>query len=437
MANIKPFKGYFYNSEKVGDISSVLTPATYNLGEDERLALYESNEYNAVRIFEGKENEGDTETSNKYTRAGEYLRKWIADGVLVRDEEEAIYLYEETVEIHGNKFQNLTFVALLEIEELGGNVRTCEEIRTISQKDRYALLENTNADMSMISCLYIEHSKELLHLMNTLSNTSPDLVLESPYDLLQRVWRITDKETIDKIMNCFKNLKLYITDGQTRYTTCLEYRDYMRAKNPNHTGKEPYNYTMVSLIDSNSDGVAIMPRHKMLKLQDGFSENYFTVLAQEHFKVEKIIVDLQDNSIIDTMKKQIQTKRLKTCLAVYSGGDYFYRLTLNDPDYIKKNLLTEKSDYYCGLDTVVLKKLIIEDIFGISDGYDDKVMTSISTAECIKALENGEADVMFVLNPVKVEEIEGVTGAGEKMPYKSLSIFPKPIVGLIINVKDE
>ena len=85
----------------------------------------------------------------------------------------------------------------------------------------------------------------------------------------------------------------------------------------------------------------------------------------------------------------------------------------------------------------MLKKLIIEDIFGISDGYDDKVMTSISTAECIKALENGEADVMFVLNPVKVEEIEGVTGAGEKMPYKSLSIFPKPIVGLIINVKDE
>ena len=46
MANIKPFKGCFYNSDKVGDVETVLTPTKYNISEDERCRLYELNEYN-------------------------------------------------------------------------------------------------------------------------------------------------------------------------------------------------------------------------------------------------------------------------------------------------------------------------------------------------------------------------------------------------------
>ena len=136
------------------------------------------------------------------------------------------------------------------------------------------------------------------------------------------------------------------------------------------------------------------------------------------------------------MKKQIETKRLETKFGVYHDGDYFYRLTLVDPDYIKKELLPEMSKAYCGLDSVVLRKLIINDIFGIRDDYEDLVSTSISSTECYKAVKDGTADVMIILNPVKVEQIESVTAAGEKMPFRSISIYPKPSVGVIINIKE-
>ena len=302
MANIKPFKGYFYNPDKVGDVQTVLAPAKYNISEDERLRYYDSNEYNAVRIFDGKETDGDTENSNKYTRAAKYLNDWIKDDIIVQDDKEAIYLYEETVWLHGNRFQNMTFVALLEVEDLGGNIRTCEDIREGSKKDRYDLLKATNADMSMISCLYTDHNKELLSIMNTISRNDPDVEMGSADALHQRAWRITDADIISRITGIFSGLKLYITDGQTRYTTCLKYRDYMRENNPDHTGKEAYNYTMVSLFDSNSDGFAVMPKHRKIKLPKGFSEEYFVAVAQEHFKVEKIIVDRTEESIIETMK---------------------------------------------------------------------------------------------------------------------------------------
>ena len=437
MANIKPFKAYFYNSAKVGDISTVVAPTVYNISDDVKSELYKSNEYNAIRLFDGKSYEDDTETSNKYTRSREYLNDWIKNDILVRDNRDAIYLYEETVEMNGNRYQNMTFVALLEIEELGGDIRMCEEIREISKKDRYDLVKATNADISIISCLYIDRDKQLLAMMNTLSQKQPDIEFDSiDFGMHQRIWRITDKDTIAKIEKIIEGSKLYITDGQTRYTTCLQYRDYMRDNNPNHTGEEPYNFTMVSLFDSNSDGVAIMPEHRKIKLPNGFQEDYFVAAVQDHFKIEKIIVDPQDDSLVETMKSQIKTKRLETRFAVYCGGNYFYRLTLTDPGYIKEELLPEMSKHYCGLDTVVLRNLIINDIFGIEEDYAELVSTSISTNECMKAIEEGKADVMVVLNPVKVEQIQAVTGESEKLPFRSLSIFPKPSVGSFINIKD-
>ena len=437
MANIKPFKGYRYNSEKIGDISTVVAPTQYNISDEEKAKLYEMNEYNAVRIFDGMEKETDTKNDNKYTRAAAYLKDWIDSGVLVRDEEESIYLYEETIELHGTSYHNMTFVALLELEELGtGNIKTCEEIREMSKRDRYELLSKTNADMSMITCLYIEREKELLNLMNTLSQNEPDMDFDTFDGMHQRLWKITDKETIDSIVDGFRELPLYITDGQTRYETCIQYRNFMRANNPMHTGKEAYNYTLVSLVNSNSDGLEVMPVHRKIKLPRGFSEEFFIAAIQDHFKIEKIIVDSQDDSLIETMKKQIQTKRAETKLGMYHDGDYFYRLTLIDNDYIKKELLPEMSKAYCSLDSVVLRKLIIDDIFGIGDEYDDLVSMSMSTNECYNDVKEGKADIMFVLNPVRVEQIESVTAAGEKLPYRSISIYPKPSVGVLINIKD-
>ena len=94
-------------------------------------------EYNSVRLFSGMDYETDNDHENRFTRAGAYLKNWINDDILIRAEEPAIYMYEETIEVRGISYQNRTFVCLLELAELSeGIITPCEEIRTVSMQDR-------------------------------------------------------------------------------------------------------------------------------------------------------------------------------------------------------------------------------------------------------------------------------------------------------------
>ena len=99
----------------------------------------------------------------------------------------------------------------------------------------------------------------------------------------------------------------------------------MKEHNPNHTGKEPYNYMMMSLSNAHSDGLVVLPVHREVKTIKNFSESHFIAGAQDHFRVEKIIVDSNDETLVRTMVKQISTVKAETRIAAYCGGDYFYR----------------------------------------------------------------------------------------------------------------
>lgn len=443
MANIKPFCGYRYNNEKFETLSSVVSPPYYGLTDVDKETLYEKSDYNAVRLFSGKRFEDDTASDNAFTRAKGYLDKWIEEDILVRDEEPVIYMYEQTIEIGGTLYSNTSFVALVELEEIGsGMIMPCEKPHEGSMNDHYELLATTNADISMINCLYMEQEKELYNLISELQEEEPDVEFSSEEksgeNVHQRLWKISYQPTIDFIVERFKDLTLYITDGQTRYETCMKYRNHMKANNPNHTGKEPYNYMMMALSNSKSDGLVIVPMHRGVKMPRKFNEAMFVANAQDHFKVEKIIVDSNDEEFVDTMLKQIVTTKPETRIAAYCGGDYFYRMILQDNDYIKKEVHPEMSKEYCHLDIVALNKLIIEDALWIEEEkYDECVTPSRSYRACYRGVNDGSYDIMFLLNSVRVDQIRNITAVDERLPEMTISVFPKPSVGIIINVKED
>ena len=97
MANIIPFKGYRFNSEKINDFGSVMAPPYDTISHSEQKSLYEMDNHNIVRLYKGMVHSNDTDVENSFTRSAAFLKEWIADEILVRDKKPTFYLYEQQV----------------------------------------------------------------------------------------------------------------------------------------------------------------------------------------------------------------------------------------------------------------------------------------------------------------------------------------------------
>ena len=434
MADITSFKGYMYNREKIDDLGLVMSPPYDALLPDEQDELYNQHDYNAIRLSKGKRFDTDTDSDNAFTRSRNYLDEWLKNDIIVQDDKPAIYLYEQEVEFNGSVYTNKGFVTLLKLEAFGDHVLTCEDTTPINKKDRYDLLATTRANFNMISGLYIESEKDLSHIITETKDLAPDVSFVLPDGAKEHLWRITDEETINFIINAMKPHTIYIADGQNRYETALKYQAECIKNNPDHTGNEPYNYIMTLLTNAYDESLMLLPFHRMIKFKKEFNESFFIAACQDNFKVEKIIVDLDTSNFVDTIKKQIVTTRNENKIALYCGGEYFYRLTLKD-DVSLKDRYEEKSDAYLGLDVTVLNKLILEDVLNIAEeNYDDCITYTKSITEALQFVKENEFSCFFAINAVKTYQIDKITRSGEKLPAHSICIFPKPATGVLFNL---
>lgn len=443
MANIKAFKGYRYNTKKVENVGLAMVPPYDTISDDEQKEYYNSHENNMIRISKGMIYEDDDETNNCYTRAAEYLDKWINEDILVREEKNVLYLYEERVEYNDTTFVNHGIVALLELSELeDSEVMTCELPSKSAASDRYNLITRTKANVDMINCMYIDPEKSLSSFITDLSDTPADMEFTTEEKVIgtmgtHKIWVIDNPQTIAFIQETLKEKTFFITDGHNRYVTALEYKNNCKAADKNYTCESDCNYIMALCTNAFGNRMVQLPVHRMINKSKKFNEDYFITCAQDYFKVEKIIVDTAIDNITDIMKKQISTVRRDTKFALYCGGDYFYRLTLTDKSIVKR-LNPTKSEAFCGLDVIVFNTLILEDILNINEeNYEEHVSYTKRATKGVSAVKNQDVSCLFVLNPVKAEEIREVALSGEVMPDRSIYIFPKPATGVIINKFDD
>ena len=436
MAKIKSFCGYLYNQNKINDLGKVTSLPYDSITSKEQQDLYDMHEYNAVRLVKGMQFETDTQSENQYTRAGKFLSDWIEKEILIKDSCPAIYLYEQKAVFNKTTFKNTGLVALLELDDKYKEVIPCEDTTPSSNLDSYEILSHTNANLNMISCMYIESDKGLSRLMNEISDSEPyaDFILSD--GTKEKIWKITDKYKIDFIIKEISSHTVYISDGQNRYESTLQYRKECMQKNPNHTGDEPYNYIMTLLTNAYDDGMVTVPFHRLVRFKKEFNESFFVAACQDNFKVEKIIVDTDTSEFVDTIKKQIGTTRHENKIALYCGGNYFYRMTLKNRDALKTYVPDKCDDYYT-LDVAVLNNLMLADILNITDeNYHDRIEFTKSVTEGVERVRSGEFGCLLAINPVKAEQVREVALAGEKLPPMSICVFPKPVTGTIINKLD-
>lgn len=438
MVNIIPFNGYRFNPEKVSGLGNVMAPPYDAISASEQEDLYKRDKYNIVRLNKGAHLPTDNDSDNPYSRAEKLLGDWIKADILVRDSEPCFYLYEQQVVYKNTTYTNLGLVGLLELQDLNSNnILQCEKANEKTLSARSELLRYTKSNFSMINCIYMEYEKAIMNKLNDIAEKNEpvmDFITKETVigeGVTQKLWRISDKKTIDFIRNILKNHTFYIADGQTRYEVSLAYKKECEKNNPIHTGKEPYNYIMTLFTNAYDDGLIQLPVHRLIKFPKKVSEDFFVACAQDYFKVEKIIIDTANDGFLDTMKKQIATRN-ENKFALYFGENYFYRLTLKNMKRLKE-LLPNSSDAYRLLDANVIRYLILKELLNMSDEQiTEYVSYTPRSSVGIKAVQNGEFNCMIAVNPVKADQICNVATAHERMPERSMFIFPKASTGAVI-----
>ena len=87
------------------------------------------------------------------------------------------------------------------------------------------------------------------------------------------------------------------------------------------------------------------------------------------------------------------------------------------------------------LDVVQLHRCTLENALGISsEAVRDQTHVRYlrDAGEAIDQVRNGDANVAFLMNPVRMEQVRDIAFDGEVLPQKSTDFYPKLLSGLAI-----
>ena len=433
MANVIPFKGFRYNTEMFENPEIVTAPPYDIISKDEQNLLYDKSEYNIVRIDFGKETAEDTETDNKYTRAGKLLEEWINKGVLKKEEKPAFYIYEQVFE-HGARPVSLKgIISLVELEEFSKKIiLPHEETLSKAKADRFGLMTATEANLSQIYSLFLDEDNKVEDMIAEYSAKEPDISFVTGDNIKQNVWIITDDDAAKKISAAFKDKQLFIADGHHRYETALNFRNKKREENPD-IKDAPYDYVMMMLTSMNDSGLLVFPTHRLVRGIPNFDESVLVGSLTEDFAVSKIY--FTEGNYADIIIGRISSILSQKCFALYTGGDYYYRFDLKDINVIDE-YIKDKSEAYKHLDVTLLHTLVLERFMGIDQNNmaNQKNLSYTRDAkEAISRVQSGEYQCAFLINATHVSDIKEISLANEKMPQKSTYFWPKLVTGIVIN----
>ena len=332
------------------------------------------------------------------------------------------------------------FIALGRIEEYSaGVVFRHEQTLAKPKADRLDLLRANRAHFGQIFMLYSGAGK-VDALLDSAAATDADIDVTDEYDVVHRVWKISDASVIAAVQEQMRDRKLIIADGHHRYETALAYRNERRAMADTGTGlPAPYDSVMMTFVDMDQQdidrqsidrpGLVILPTHRLAFGLPSFSPAKFRAEAQQFFNIEEVDAGVDAARATAILR---QAGHAGTALLAVAAARAFL---LHSPKAIGTRLFGNLSLRQQSLDVVQLHKCLLESVLKISEAAirnQENVSYCREAAEALAQVQNGKAQIAFLMNAVRMEQVRDIAFAGEVLPQKSTDFYPKLLSGLTI-----
>jgi uncharacterized protein (DUF1015 family) len=432
MAEIVPFRALHYNARNLPDLGSVVTQPYDKISPEMQARYYDLSPYNLVRIIRGRAMAGNEPQDNVYVRAAHDFQAWIQSGVLISESEPAIYPYYQEYEVPGEpglRKERRGFIGLLRLEDYSARVvHRHEETLSGPKADRLELLKATRAHFGQIFMLYSDPSGTIESLLaQSVARQSWEQVTDE-YGTRHSVWRLAEPGGIAAVRSAMRNIQLVIADGHHRYETALAYRNYSRETGRRDDRAE---YVMVTLVRMESEGLTILPTHRLVRGLAQFDWAKFAGAARAIFDWEDIDAP-QTEWVQSFLARLSATGRERPALGAYAGPGELALLRLR-PDFDLDRALPDLAPTLRRLDVVLLHRLVLERLLGIDAQAVREERNLSYYREAVLACEEvqkGKGQIAFLLNPTPVEAVHANALADCPMPQKSTDFYPKLLSGL-------
>ena len=432
MNDIRPFRGLRFDETVAGPLGSLVCPPYDVISPLDQINLYGRSPNNIVRLELGLEFPEDDADSNRYTRAAGTLERWLSAGVLKVEQEPALYLYEQRFPMDGSDLVRRGVLVRLRLASWkAGVVLPHEETMAKPKEDRLKLMRATACNLSPLFLLFDDPSGEVAGLMVEAASEPPAAEADTGNGQLHRVWAIRGGR-MDRITAALREPQLYVADGHHRYETALAYRDEMTGSDASPSPDSAYNFAMVLLVDSRDPGLVVLPTHRLIHgvPADRVSALERTLAGSFHAEPVRAATHGDAASRAEAITGRMRELAVGPVLGLYTGGTNGMVLRPRDES---RPAFTEGRPI---LDVDLLQDLVLGPALGI--GSEELRAGSLvgytrDAADAIDTVDRGRAQVAFLLNPTRVEQVLETARAGGRMPQKSTYFYPKPETGLVIN----
>jgi uncharacterized protein (DUF1015 family) len=302
--------------------------------------------------------------------------------------------------------------------------------------------------------LYSDPQSKVDHLLfDSEDMRVPDVEITDEYDVLHRLWKVTNPALITKVLDAMSDKWLLIADGHHRYETSTTYMHERAAQlhlDPKAAPAEtpvapgtslpapafPEQAMMMTFVNIDAPGITILPTHRVAFGLIGFNGREFATKAAQYFTVTEIHATPSGHYPgPELLLQRLSETAGVAFIAATRDGDF---LLTPKPEAIAP-LLAGLPRRQQQLDVTQLHKVILEKLLGLNEetvraGGNIRYLREAS--EALQQVGSGNADVAFLIKPVTLDQMRDISLNLEVMPQKSTDFDPKLLSGLAMYTLD-
>lgn len=409
MSNLRPFAGLRPPKDKV---LRVACPPYDVVSTEEARALARGNPLSFFHVSRpeiGLPPSADPHSEPVYALGLENLRRFRAEGTLVRDPTPCFYLYRQRMGAH----VQTGLVAAASVEEYQqGRIKKHELTRADKEDDRTRHIEVLGANDEPVFLTY-PRREEIDSAVARLAARPPAYDFTTEDGIGHTFWVVDGPADLAALQGMFRALPaLYIADGHHRSAAAARVREKRRAQGGGQAAEQEHDFFLAVIFPH--DQMQILAYNRLVRDLNGHSPESFLGKLAERF-------------LVRPGSEKRPSRRHD--FGMYLRGQW-YAVTAKPGTF-------DAADPVASLDVSVLQQNALAPILGIADPRTDERIDFVGgirgEAELERRVDSGEMQVAFSMFPTRIEELLAIADAGKIMPPKSTWFEPKLRSGLVLH----